>query len=224
MGCFRLLPSDAAAALPLSAEAGWNQTEDDWRIFITHGHCFGIREQGALVATAAALPYDGFGFVGMVLTTAVWRRRGFATRLLAQAVAALTDAGQTAVLDATPAGRPIYRSQGFLPIDALERWAGETNGTPRTATAPVAALADLDAVAFGARRDFLIADFLGRPGTVALTSDAGFALARRGRRAAQIGPMVAADEAQGDRIAGAPARPHARPGVPGRADALGRAR
>jgi GNAT superfamily N-acetyltransferase len=194
--CSRLLPSDAAAALPLSAEAGWNQTEDDWRVFLSHGHCFGIREEGTLVATAAALPYDGFGFIGMVLTTTVWRRRGFATRLLADAVAALTEAGQIAVLDATPEGRPVYRRQGFLPIDALERWAGDANGSVRSASVPFSALVDLDAIAFGARREFLLADFLARPGTIALMADSGCALARNGRRATQIGPVIAADEAQ----------------------------
>jgi hypothetical protein len=194
--CFKLLEIDAAAALPLSAEAGWNQTEDDWRVFITHGHCFGIRTEDVLVATAAALPYGGFGFVGMVLTTAAWRHRGFATRLLACAVTALTDAGQIAVLDATPAGRPIYARQGFLPIDALERWASDATGTPRGASAPVAAIADLDALAFGARREFLLADFLDRPGTVAVVEQGGCALARDGRRATQIGPVIAAHEAQ----------------------------
>jgi GNAT superfamily N-acetyltransferase len=192
----RLTETDAAAALPLSAEAGWNQTEDDWRIFLARGHTFGIRRQGVLVATAAALPYDGFGFVGMVLTTAAWRHHGFATRLLACAVAALTDADQTAVLDATPAGRPVYERQGFLPIDALERWAGEATGTLHAILAPAAAVADLDALAFGARREFLLVDFLRRPGTIALIEQGGCALARNGSRATQIGPIVATHEAQ----------------------------
>jgi len=191
-----LTDADAADALPLSAEAGWNQTEDDWRIFIRHGHCFGIRAEGVLVATAAALPYDGFGFVGMVLTTAAWRHRGFGTRLLGCAVVALTGAGRIAVLDATPAGRPIYGRQGFLPIDALERWAGEAVGTPRTVSVPVATIAEFDALAFGARREFLFADFLRRPGTVALIEPGGCAIARNGRRATQIGPVVATHEAQ----------------------------
>ena len=192
----RLVEIDATAALPLSAEAGWNQTEDDWLVFINRGHCFGIRRNGTLVATAAALPYDGFGFVGMVLTTAAWRHRGFGTRLLGCAVAALTDAGRVAVLDATPAGRPIYARQGFLPIDALERWAGEAAGTKRTISAPVGVIADLDALAFGARREFLFADILGRPGTIAVAEQGGCAVARDGSRATQIGPVIAVHEAQ----------------------------
>ncbi len=196
MEYFKLSDADAAAALPLSAEAGWNQTEDDWRVFITRGHCFGIRRNGTLVATAAALPYDGFGFVGMVLTTGAWRHRGFGTRLLGCAMAALADAGRIAVLDATPAGRPIYAHRGFLPIDALERWAGDATGTPRSASVPVAVVADLDAVAFGARREFLLSDILGRPGTVAVAEQGGCALARNGSRATQIGPVIAVHEAQ----------------------------
>ena len=63
-----LASPDICGACRLSEEAGWNQTAEDWNIFIDHGSTFGIRRAGALVATAAALPYgSGFGFVSMVL-------------------------------------------------------------------------------------------------------------------------------------------------------------
>jgi len=194
---FRLTPADTPDALPLSAEAGWNQTAEDWRLFIDHGAAFGLRAGGSLVATAAALPYQGpFGYVGMVLTTAAHRHRGHATHLLKLAMQELREASQVALLDASPEGRPVYEKQGFVPLDSLQRWSGAASGTPSVATADAAAIASLDASAFGAARPFLFDDMLARDGTLALLEPAGCVMARRGRLATQIGPLVAADEAQ----------------------------
>lgn len=194
---FRLTPADTPDALPLSVEAGWNQTADDWRLFIAHGAVFGLRAGGRLVATAAALPYQGpFGYVGMVLTAADHRHRGHATALLGLAMRALREASQVALLDASPEGRPVYEKQGFIAIDRLQRWSGDAGGTPSAATAEAAAIASLDASAFGAARHFLFDDMLAREGTLALLEPAGCVMARRGRLATQIGPLIAADEHQ----------------------------
>src|SRR6266496_6079658 len=76
-----LTPAQVAAALELSAEAGWNQTAEDWKIFLAHGRVTGLLAAGRrLVATAAILPYASFGYVAMVLVTPELRHRGFATR------------------------------------------------------------------------------------------------------------------------------------------------
>ncbi|MGO4839864.1 GNAT family N-acetyltransferase, partial [Rhizobiaceae sp. 2RAB30] len=97
--------SDVEACLRLSDEAGWNQTAEDWGLFLRHGTTIGVRsDDGSLVASAAALPYDRFGFVSMVLVTAAWRRRGLATGLVDRCVETLTSRGLVPVLDATPAG------------------------------------------------------------------------------------------------------------------------
>lgn len=53
----------------------------------------------------------------------------------------------------------------------------------------------LDATAFGSRRSFLIGDFLSRAGTRSILDGHSFAIARSGRRATQIGPLVAQNEA-----------------------------
>lgn len=194
--------ADVEAGLALSAEAGWNQTGDDWRHFITHGEAIGIRDgDGRLVASAAALPYDGpFGFVGMVLVTPAWRRKGLATRLVDRCVDALCGAGLTPVLDATEAGETVYVHQGFVPQFRFQRWQGEVGGNPSSVPPkPVpdaSAVAALDRAAFGAGRSRLIGDFLARGDTCALLADNGdgFAMVRAGRRASQVGPVVAASE------------------------------
>src|SRR3954453_5338250 len=74
---------DAAACLVLSTEAHWNQTEDDWQVFLRDGLVFGISDAAQLVATAALLPYSGNNaWISMVLVAASHRRRGLATRLV----------------------------------------------------------------------------------------------------------------------------------------------
>jgi len=200
-------PDDAPDGLALSDAAGWNQTAEDWRFFVRQGRVFGLRaaDDGRLVATAAALPYGGsvgggIGWISMVLVAAEWRHQGLATSLMGHCIAHLRALGATPVLDATPAGQPAYAKLGFDAGFALSRWEGTLNNAPAMQTASAAdadAITRLDTLANGCERAALLADFLRRPGTRArLAADGtGFVLARQGRRATQVGPLVAADEA-----------------------------
>ena len=207
-----LATSDVGAALALSDAAGWNQTADDWGFFIQHGRVQGVRsDEGQLVATAAALPYgDRQAWIAMVLVNPAWQHRGLATRLLSETVEGLCKAGITPVLDATPAGEPVYRRLGFEPGLAFERWQAVLTPGPsqsaaasRRATVRTAGIGDIDAIAAldlaanGIHRRDLLQAFLSRPGTQAwMTRDgSGFVLSREGRRATQIGPLAAADTA-----------------------------
>tara|TARA_R110002126_G_scaffold291600_1_gene454105 strand:- start:7977 stop:8819 length:843 start_codon:yes stop_codon:yes gene_type:complete len=199
--------SDVESGMALSSEAGWNQTADDWRHFITNGQAIGVRAPGGrLVGSAAALPYDGpFGFIGMVLVTPQWRRRGIATQLVDQCIKVLCEKGLTPVLDATADGEAVYRKQGFVPQFRFDRWERPALTSPdKTAPADassvcaMATLVDLDHQAFGADRSRLMTDFLDRKATKALCAqdNSGFALVRDGRRAAQAGPVVASSQHQ----------------------------
>jgi GNAT superfamily N-acetyltransferase len=200
---------DVPAGLQLSSEAGWNQTVEDWAIFIRHGTVFGLQDpEDALVATAAVLPYAEFGFVAMVLVTPVWRKRGLATSLVEAAIGSLHRRGLVPVLDATPAGAAVYGRLGFKRIFDLCRWERiTTSGSPQLRSAEPAALpagvpclglfARLDAGAFGSERWFLLEDFLQRPQTRAFAlDDRGFLMARTGYRATQLGPVVADTQSQ----------------------------
>ncbi|MCE9659926.1 MAG: GNAT family N-acetyltransferase [Burkholderiales bacterium] len=223
---------DVDAGLALSDAAGWNQTGDDWALFVRHGHAIGLRdEQGRWVATAAALPYGSErGWISMVLVADAWRHRGLASRLMDACVAHLRAGGIVPVLDATPAGAEVYRRIGFVPgfeIDRWERRALHPAREPHSAGAVrPAGAGDRDAVlAFdrastGLDRGFLLDDFLARPETrIWLGNDGrGFVVARAGRRATQIGPLVAGDTGQAIALleaaidASAGSAPLARPG------------
>ena len=200
IGALNPIPLDTSwisRALQLSAEAGWNQTADDWKVFFAHGKVLGITRDDRLLATSAVLPYGGdFAWLSMVLVTAEWRRCGLATRVVAACTSVLRESGKAALLDAAPDATEIYAKLGFVPLCRMERWEGRGGGAANTSGAVDLAL---DRAAFGADRRFLLDDFLARPGSLAFRSLGGFALLRRGSVASHVGPIVA-DAAQGSAL------------------------
>jgi len=203
----RLALDDVAGGLALSDAAGWNQSADDWSFFITAGAAFGVRDEaGTLIATAAALPYDAAtGWISMVLVDTAQRHRGIASQLVDACVASLREAGRIPVLDATPAGAAVYAKIGFVAGFAFERWEGdgaatvaatESESNAAAGASQSETLIALDRSACGIDRALLLRSFLGRPATRAWLAPRGdgFALRRAGRRAAQVGPIVAADD------------------------------
>ena len=202
--------ADIEGALGLVSEAGWNQVAADWRIFLELGAAYGLfTPSGRLVATAATLPYpSGFGWISMVLVAHASRRQGIATRLLGRCIAALKAAGIVPVLDATPAGREVYKPLGFRDGWPIQRWRrtgsalqGENAPQVRPLTdADWPALRQLDAAAFGCDRAPLLSRLRSRSGSFACVAGEGgrlrgFLLGRDGRIATQLGPIVAEDEA-----------------------------
>lgn len=205
-----LTGADVAPLLALSAEAGWNQTAADWELMLSFGRGFGMVVDGCLVASAMALPYDGFAWISMVLVTPAWQRRGLAMRLMRTAVATITGQGRVPVLDATPAGREVYRRLGFRDAWGFRRLvltrAGFAAGPPLgVVLRPIAAddwpaIAALDRPAFGADRAVVLRHLAGRLPAAAWLAErrghvVGYVFGRDGRRAAQIGPLVAGDAA-----------------------------
>jgi GNAT superfamily N-acetyltransferase len=199
-----LTETDIAGCMVLSAEAGWNQAAEDWALFVRHGTVFGLSDgESRPVATGAILPFSGsFAWISMVLVTAARRRHRIGTRVLETCCAELKRRGLVAVLDAAPAGERVYRPLGFVPMFALSRWQGQGGvgaapaGVRAMQADDIAVVTDIDARGFGAQRAFLLRSFFARAPRLAFVMDdgTGFALARPGRIATQIGPIIAADE------------------------------
>jgi GNAT superfamily N-acetyltransferase len=204
-----LEPDDAAAAFALSTEAGWNQTTLDWRFMIEAGETRGqFTPPGALVASALILPYgDRLAWIAMVLTTESHRRRGLATENLRWAIERCDALGLIGGLDATPAGREVYAPLGFTDLLGLQRLRAERavleeGSAPGTTIRPMQPddlpqVTTLDAEAFGARRDALLAHLQRRQPRCAWIAHtpggrlAGFLLARDGRATLHLGPLIA---------------------------------
>jgi GNAT superfamily N-acetyltransferase len=197
-------PDDARAGLALSTEAHWNQNEADWRFFLSQGTVFGVRDHdGHLVASATLLPHTfGNAWISMVLVTASFRRRGFATRLVDACLDAAAKQGFATWLDATPAGAAVYAPLGFTPTLELRRLRLETPALPNAAASQARSADDLerfvarDGLAMGFDRSALLAELGGRPGSRLMSSGGAAALVRDGRKARHIGPLFADDPDQ----------------------------
>lgn len=193
---------DAQAGLALSAEAGWNQNEADWRFFLSKGVVFGVRDGTRLVATAALLPYSaGNAWISMVLVTADFRRRGIATKLVDACLNVAKLRGLTTWLDATPAGATVYGPLGFMPTLQLRRMRlakpQEADATWQLSAGNLEALVVRDASAMGFDRSTLLSEFAARSGSRVASGVQATALVRDGRIARHIGPLLAdrADQA-----------------------------
>lgn len=220
---------DLPGALQLTRAAAWNQNEADWRMMLELGRGWGIDTVGddartQLAASIVVLPYgDAFAWVSMVLVSPAFRGRGYAQQLLRHALGALASNGLGGVLDATPAGYPVYVQEGFVDSWGFRRYRRDPafptptriERTPNRASRGTAAasftvravdekdwpaIAALDLPAFGADRTPLLrrlAQRLPHAAHVAELDGAivGFVLGRDGREAAHVGPLVAADAA-----------------------------
>ena len=189
--------ADLAVAMELSTAAGWNQTEDDWRMLLELAPqgCFGIDADGKLIATTTLLPYgQQLAWIGMVLTNTSYRHRGFARTLLSHALSAADSNGiKTVKLDATDQGQPLYASLGFKAEGPIERWSrpGSANLRVTAGKFPSDVGAAFDRVAFGADRSAMLTRLAER-GQVDVAASAHL-FARSGRNTAYLGPCVARD-------------------------------
>jgi GNAT superfamily N-acetyltransferase len=196
-----LTEADLPRAVALSAAIGWNQNAADWRTFLAGGAVRAMDDghPDILAATAAVLPFGpDLAWISMVLVRPDLRRRGLATTLMGWALEHL--AGTRCIaLDASPAGREVYRRLGFADVLAFTRWrlphaeAAPAHAVRRLRDADWPALLAQDNIAFGAPRAALLRGFARRlPGACWIAEDGtGFVLGRDGLHTPQIGPLVA---------------------------------
>ena len=114
------------AALRLSAKAGWNQRDEDWRMAIemTPGASFCATAGDLLVGTCIGISYGELSWIAMMLVDSAFQRRGLGAALLLRAIEALP--GDRPVgLDATAVGRLLYEQHGFGVTCQLTRWIAE---------------------------------------------------------------------------------------------------
>jgi len=211
--------ADLPAAMALKEAAGWNQTEQDWRLLIElqPGGCFALETEGRVVATATAYCYGReLAWIGMVLALPEFRGRGFGSRVFQASVEFCEQRGVRCVkLDATDMGRPLYERAGFVGEYEVERWGGTAPSSPAAAHDGCVELTDArlqsllagDTTAFGTSRAELLCALRRHSEWAACLERAGSpvacALARPGSKARYFGPCVAQDATDAHTLLGA---------------------
>ncbi len=190
------------SAQRLSTQAGWNQSEEDWRR-LARLQPEAVRvwvDAGEVRASYSVVAYGGaVAWVGMILVDTAYRGGGLGKATFHAALESAAALGAPVLgLDATDLGEPIYRKFGFETIAPTVRWCGVlAPGTPGlpVATGWAETLPELDRAACGVDRAALLADLAQHGGTVLRTGSA-YAFLRPGREAWQLGPVVAGEEAE----------------------------
>jgi GNAT superfamily N-acetyltransferase len=191
-----LTTRDIPAAFELSTEAGWNQTQEDWRtlIEVAPGTCLGIEVANQLVSTSTLICYgQRLAWIGMVLTRSSHRGKGYAMRLLNQTLRMADEMGIASVkLDATDQGQPLYEKLGFRAEQYVERWERNSAASPGSSGQMVQGNTRMDLErdrnAFGADRSSLL-HRLSQQGPFFAQGQA-FLLTRPGRTHRYLGPCI----------------------------------
>ena len=192
----QLHPNDIQDLLRLSGAAGWNQTAADWlRVLgLAPAGCWGIENEGRIIATTTLICYGTqLAWVGMVLTDAEIRGKGFATRLIRHALDRAHHLGVGCVkLDATAVGRSLYEKLGFRPEQTVERWHRKgLGGSVHVRGTTLSLNTELDRSACGYDRTAWLEAMRLEGGTYVQTG--GFLLTRSGSLNGYLGPYVARD-------------------------------
>ena len=124
----RMTAADIPLGMRLKEQAGWNQTEADWRKFLDlePDGCFFAEFDDEPVGTTTTCVFGGIGWIAMVLVDARVRGRGIGSALMRHALGYLDEQGVSTVrLDATPLGQPVYEKLGFVADYPLVRYKGD---------------------------------------------------------------------------------------------------
>jgi GNAT superfamily N-acetyltransferase len=218
--------ADIPAGLRLCRLAGWNQLAGDWALFLdlSADACFVAVDGDRVVGTAGAVRYDArLAWIGMMLVDPAVRGRGIGTGLLS-AVLRAVERVPLVGLDATPAGKPLYRKFGFACWRRLVRLEATTinvmpapaNAVRTMTTADLASLVSSDTEVFGADRHALLEWSRAHAPEYALVAGegqpSGYCFGRHGARFEHLGPIVAGSVETARELAAAAFR--LRPGQP----------
>ena len=206
--------NDLPLGCRLNDAVGWNQLPADWQrlLAIEPAGCFVAECDGQPVGTTCVTRFDTIAWISMVLVDPAYRGRGIGTQLMRHALAWLDRCGaHTVRLDATALGCPVYEKLGFVGEYEVARWEGVAAGgrlgleITMAAESHLESIRALDRQATGTPRGPLLARlFAERPQAmrVAVTQGqlTGYSGVRPGRRARQVGPVVALDASSGSAL------------------------
>ncbi|MDX2249160.1 MAG: GNAT family N-acetyltransferase [Bacteroidia bacterium] len=207
---FRLMTYDNfPGAIALKNQAGWNQVEADWELFLksSPAGCFVAEYENTVIGTATSVNYsERFSWISMVLVDPRFRGQGIARRLMELAIESVKTRGVVR-LDASEMGRPLYEKMGFeveCQVVRMLRQPGPLAAHFSEGIMPVseeifATICEKDQPIFGAERRFVLDNFRHREEGNSFYKNSGeilsgYCFSRQGTKAFHIGPLVADDE------------------------------
>ena len=199
---------DLRGAMRLSMAEGWNQTEDDWMVFIENpaNICLLAEVNNKVIGTTAAINYaNEEAWIGMVLVDKEYRGLGVSKSLLSGIFEKLASF-KCIKLDATAAGQPVYQKFGFKDEFLVSRMVNVAVSNKKfeqpaskvefIRQEDIQEIISMDEIVFGANREQLIKFLFNnseQPGLLLRREGKinGFALVRKGSKYHQVGPVVA---------------------------------
>jgi GNAT superfamily N-acetyltransferase len=120
---FRPMTSaDVAAAHALSVQLKWPHRLEDWAMLQRVSQGFVAEDEGRLIGTAFTCPQGDYATIGLVIVSDEYQGQGIGRKLMELAIQAC--GSQTAMLNATLAGAPLYVSQGFVDFGHIQQHQG----------------------------------------------------------------------------------------------------
>lgn len=197
---------DLTACLELADNREWPYEDRKWEFLLRVGQGYGIVDAAGKLSAAAVLTrFDGVAAISMVLVADRYEGRGLGKRIMRHV---MDEAGDSIItLYATSNGRPLYEKLGFQAISGcdvlLGGFTGAAPNTTRLATADdLPGILRLDAEVLGVDRSHVLTrlpEYADRIRVVDRGGEiTGYAAASRAMTTqdyAQIGPVIATDEA-----------------------------
>jgi len=208
--------ADIEFGMKLKGAAGWNQLPADWKrlIRLEPEGCFVLQSDGVPVGTVTTTLYEKrLAWIGMVLVSPDQRRKGYGTDLLKAAMEyCKAQRVEVIKLDATPLGKRLYDTLGYLDEYKLKRVQGQGShqtfeNVRRMRAVDLWEVVQADIGFFGVSRQRLLESLFEenpslsfiahRPGSSEIV---GYLFARPGQMAFQIGPWIATEPSAAEQL------------------------
>ncbi len=203
-----MLSDDICHGMRLSMAEGWNQTENDWKLFIENPNnvCLLAEADGKVIGTTTAINYaNEEAWIGMVLVDKSYRGLGISKALLTEIFEKVA-CYKSIKLDATPAGQRVYQKFGFkdeyfiarmtnLSLKNLPTIDSDIQPEP-IQSKDIEQIIAFDEIVFGANRrqliEYLLKECLDKGWLLKRDNKIeGFVLGRAGSRYHHVGPLAA---------------------------------
>jgi GNAT superfamily N-acetyltransferase len=193
-----LSAEDMNENVALSNSVGWPDTESEWRVIYQAALVMGVKQGGELVGQGALGLFEASASIAKMVVAPRAQRQGIGAKILD---ALLREAERRALsrvgLVATPAGRHLYESRGFIGVNEVAilvgtpTLVGEDSGL--ASAEGVVQLAELERRFTGSARTAVLRGRL-QDARASTICDGGFALATGQPLGSRVGPIFADSE------------------------------